>query len=262
MAKSWRSLPAPDPAYRLGRVRPPTVLVPLASFALLAACASRPPDVREASAAADATRVESAEEAAPPEPPRELGRFRMTYYLVAVEAEHRGSANTPLLGEDCRPITRVSKAFARELALEGTGRLRDGRLLNWAGRCPATKTRPRTPRYRVMDETRPWGIGVRDIPLVPFRSIASDPAVIATGTRVYVRELDGVTMPGDAPWGGFVHDGCVVAVDVGEAIRGAHIDFFSGTRQAYHALDGALRLRHVTLEEPGDRCAQLSAAAP
>lgn len=181
--------------------------------------------------------------------PAPLGAFRMTYYLVAEESEHPGKRATTIYGEDCKALARVTKGFAKELALEGTGRLNDGRLLNWSGRCQKGR-----PKYRVLDASRPWGLGVGDLALVPFRSIATDPAVVPTGTRVYVAELDGVTMPGAAPWGGFVHDGCVEAVDVGEGIRGKHVDFFSGTRAAYHTLDGALRLRTITLYEAGSRC--------
>ena len=37
-------------------------------------------------------------------------------------------------------------------------------------------------------------------------------------------------MPGRAPWGGFVHDGCVIADDTGGAIRNRHLDLFVGRR--------------------------------
>lgn len=233
-------------------------LVPAVALLLAAGCASRvvttaPPAI----AAAPVVTAAPVAATPPPEPvatptptATPIGAFKLTYYLVAEETEHRGARATTIYGEDCEPLTKVAKSFAKDLALEGTGRLADGRMLNWAGRCQKGR-----PKYRVLDETRPWGLGVGDRALVPFRSIATDPGVVPTGTRVYVAELDGVTMPGAAPWGGFVHDGCVEAVDVGEAIRGRHIDFFSGTRAAYHTLDGALRLRQVTIYEAGSsRC--------
>jgi len=217
---------------------------------LFAGCASRVTTARAPIAVAPLAVAPIPEAiATPTASPAPIGAFRLTYYLVAEESEHAGARATAIYGEDCTPLAKVAKSFAKDLALEGTGRLNDGRMLNWAGRCKKGR-----PKYRVLDATRPWGLGVGDLALVPFRSIATDPKVVPTGTRVYVAELDGVTMPGVAPWGGFVHDGCVDAVDVGEGIRGQHIDFFSGTRSAYHTLDGALKLRHITVYEAGSRC--------
>ena len=37
-------------------------------------------------------------------------------------------------------------------------------------------------------------------------------------------------MPGRAPWGGFVHDGCVVADDTGGGIDGNRLDLFVGRK--------------------------------
>ena len=61
-------------------------------------------------------------------------------------------------------------------------------------------------------------------------------------------------MPGDAPWGGFVHDGCAVAGDTGSASVGMHVDFFAGLETAYAALDGQLVLTNVTVHDGGARC--------
>jgi 3D (Asp-Asp-Asp) domain-containing protein len=106
----------------------------------------------------------------------------------------------------------------------------------------------------VADAKHPWGYGAQGRALVPFRSIAVDTSVIAIGTPLYIAELDGVTMPGDAPWGQFVHDGCVVADDVGGGINGKHVDFFSALKQYYSTLDGQLGITSVTVHEGGDRC--------
>lgn len=181
-------------------------------------------------------------------PAAPIGSFQLTYYLVAEESEHRGKKSATLYGDDCKPLAKVTKGFAKDLAMEGTGKLADGRLLNWAGRCGKGR-----PKYRVVEAA--WGLGVGNRPLAPFRSIATDPAVIATGTTVYVAELDGVTMPGAEPWGAFVHDGCVEAVDIGGRIRDRHIDFFAGTRAAYRSLDRQLALTHVTVFDGAGHCA-------
>lgn len=233
---------------------------------LVAGCAARPV---APTPAAPPLAMESAAPAVEPSPlaiaepvatatPAPLGGFQFTYYLVADEAEHRGKKNTTIYGERCKPLAKVAKSFAKDLAMEGTGKLRDGRLLNWVGRCAKGQ-----PKYRVLDASAPWGLGVGDRRLAPFRSIATDPKVIATGAKVYVAELDGVTMPlvapgvttpGTEPWGGFVHDGCVEAVDIGGRINQQHIDFFTGTRAAYRSLDRQLALTHVTLYDGAGRC--------
>ena len=70
--------------------------------------------------------------------------------------------------------------------------------------------------------------------LRPFRSIAVDRNVLTIGKWYYIKELDGARMP--YPASTMVHDGCVRAVDVGPAIQGRHIDFFSAYYSAYVSL--------------------------
>src|SRR5262249_44370468 len=105
-----------------------------------------------------------------------------------------------------------------------------------------------------VDTLHPWGIGVLDRALAPFRSVAVDPNVVPIGARLYVADLDGVRVPGEAPWGDFVHDGCVVADDRGGAIAGRHIDLFAALRPYYVALDSMLARRTVMIYDGGGRC--------
>lgn len=179
-----------------------------------------------------------------------LGSFQLTYYWVASEDEHPGTKNVSLYDPACKVLAVVSTGFADAITLEGTGRLSDGRLLNYDGPCAC----PKTPCFFEADAAHPWGYGVQSRALVPFRSIAVDTSVITIGTRVYVAELDGVTMPGTSDYGAFVHDGCVQADDVGGGIQGSHIDFFAGLKAHYQALDGQLGLTSVTLHAGGARC--------
>ncbi len=184
-------------------------------------------------------------------PGRHLGVFRLTYYWMAVEEEFPGPADTDLFDPRCDLLAVVPEAFARSLAIEGTGRLLDGRILNYHSRCSC----PRSPCFfEVNPETHPWGVGVANRPLAPFRSIAVDPAVIPIGSSVYVGEMDGVPMPGEAPWGGFVHDGCVVADDRGGGVDGMHIDFYAALRSYYREIASTLRLDSVNVYEGGWWC--------
>jgi 3D (Asp-Asp-Asp) domain-containing protein len=184
------------------------------------------------------------------QPGASLGDFELTFYWVTTEDEFSGPKDTDLFDSSCTLLATVASAFASSLALEGTGRLSDGRLLNYSGSCSC----PTSPCYLEVDAAHPWGIGVQNKALVPFRSFAVDKDEIPYGTRLYVPALDGVSMPGDAPWGAFAHDGCVSADDTGGAIVGKHVDWFVALKTHYQTLDGQLGLSNVTIHEGGTRC--------
>jgi 3D (Asp-Asp-Asp) domain-containing protein len=194
--------------------------------------------------------------------PRQLGEFTITFYYVIGEDEvaakkpvlvaandNRTGENrngndskvdesetelasiTPDLvtlyaGGSCEPIAEVSKEFASQIALQGTGKLHDGRVVNIFGACNCH----RSPCFKVTRAQ--WGTSGSGRPLQPFRTIAVDPKVVKLGSLLYVPLLEGRTMPGRQPWGGYVHDGCVVADDTGGHIAGNRIDLFVG-RKAY-----------------------------
>ncbi|TMJ20503.1 MAG: hypothetical protein E6G92_12425 [Alphaproteobacteria bacterium] len=79
----------------------------------------------------------------------------------------------------------------------------------------------------------PYGLGARSsYRLVPYRSIAIDLAAAAPlrlGQVIFIPRLRGarITMPDGRIAS---HDGYVMAVDTGGAIKGRHIDFFEGPR--------------------------------
>lgn len=190
------------------------------------------------------------ERAAPKQAPvaagASLGEFALTYYWVTAESEAKGPANTKVYDRSCDAVATVPATFASDLAVSGTGRLVDGRLLTVDGECKC----PRSPCFKVLADSR-WGIGAENRPLVPFRSIAVDRDMIAIGTKLWIEEISGVDMPGVFPE---LHDGCVVADDVGGGIDGAHVDWFVGGRLNYADLDRALRLTKVTVHAGGERC--------
>ena len=179
-----------------------------------------------------------------------LGSVTLTYYYLAEESDYTGAADTVLCDVSAQAIATVPKAFADDLAIEGSGKLSDGRVVNAGGNCACASGM--TSCYVVLDATMyPWGVGVMSRALKPYRSIAVDPTRIAFGDKVYVPELDGVTMPGSY---GFVHDGCLEADDTGGAIKGAHIDFFVGQKSSYLTLDKMLNLTSVTAYLAPPRC--------
>lgn len=194
--------------------------------------------------------ADAGSDAALPAPGPKLGSFQLTYYWVTTEEEFTGSKDTNLYDKSCKLLATVTAKFAASLKLEGTGRLSDGRLLNYDGSCSC----PTSPCYLVADAQHPWGYGVQGKALVPFRSFAVDKAEIPYGSKVYVPELDGVSVPGDSPWGNFVHDGCFSADDTGGAIVGKHVDWFVALKTHYVALDAQLGLTSITIHQGGARC--------
>jgi hypothetical protein len=65
-------------------------------------------------------------------------------------------------------------------------------------------------------------------------------------------------MPGRPPWGGFVHDGCLVADDTGGGIKGKQLDLFVGRKGNYLGLSGSggshAWARHVPVYDGSSRC--------
>ena len=218
--------------------------------------------------------------AAPPPPEQPLGAFRVTMYYITAEDEIDGPRRTPqielddddptmaamgdvapvpdlvpMFGKDCQPLVHVSPAFAKQARMQGTGRLRDGRLINVAGKCPCAGM-----CFHIPPKQREWGTGGGGKALVPFRMVAVDPRVVPMGSLLYLPDLDGMRMPGRPPHGGFIHDGCVIAADTGGGIKGHEIDLFVGRKVYVGAL--ARRggshswLRHVSVWRGAGRCTE------
>lgn len=199
------------------------------------------------------------------EPPKPIGDFSITFYYVVSEEEVQAKPAKPkpvtvaandnhaaatidpsdpelasiappdlvtLYEGTCEPIAEVSREFASALALQGTGKLKDGRVLNIWGTCRCDHS----PCFKVT--AAQWGTGGTGRQLHPFRTVAVDPKMVKLGSLLHVPLLEGRLMPGRAPWGGFVHDGCVVADDVGGGIKGNQLDLFVGRRGWFLGMSG------------------------
>jgi 3D (Asp-Asp-Asp) domain-containing protein len=214
----------------------------------------------------------------------------ITAYHVAIEPASSTEPQVPILSRSGDVIAQVPAGFFAEMALQGSGRLKDGRLLSGDGwrapeahdyapvlavhrrRYPAGnkyQDRPKVSgiategdnitkvRAYVVTPPAKEGLGygvLRGIPLEPYKTVAADigafessderyrgawsekkkarvvvagkTGLVPTGTRVYIRQLDGMTLPDGAR-----HDGWVVVNDTGGAIYGAHFDIFVGARE-------------------------------
>ncbi len=184
-----------------------------------------------------------------------------TYYYVASETDHAGAPDTAVRDASCRPIATVSADFYAAACVEGTARLRDGRGINVDEACDCAARCPNGARvcWRELDAARGWGLGSRENALAPFVSWATDRAVIPSGEVVYSAAWDGLAIPAVDGLGGFTHDGCFRADDVGAAIDGDHVDIFVGTRAMWHAMEAIRPTRSRQRAIVGDpRCAHLS----
>lgn len=146
-----------------------------------------------------------------------VGQMRPTFYWIALETETAEERGTPVYGTRGEELTRVAYSYFRNLLLEGTGKLLDGRVLNYSGAVGAQH------RFRECGPEAPFGYGAGGRTLMPFRSVAVDPRVIPLDSEVYLPAAVGARLPD-----GTVHDGIFRAVDVGGAIQNLKIDVFTG----------------------------------
>ena len=154
----------------------------------------------------------------------------LTTYGVAdlVPAEN----GVPIRDKKDAVLARLTPASARELEVEGSGRLPDGRVLN---------VFDEDGHYRFLPQgVLATGTGGRH--LTPWRSVAADQGtqggkkpwkddvtrggpLLPVGTVLYIPDLVGMRLPDGA-----LHDGLVIVEDTGGAIYGAHLDLFVGRK--------------------------------
>ena len=180
---------------------------------------------------------------------RKLGEFRNTFYCLTLEQDFAKGPMDTLLDMRGQVLARVYAGFKKDLFIEGSGKLLDGRVVNYAG------TVKKESRYRFSPNA--FGDGVGTCALVPFHTIAVDPKRIPLGSLVRIKETVGMKLPD-----GSVHNGLWRADDVGSAIKGDRIDLFVGAGQASGrvlAENGISHLQALTVElvqAPGaDNCA-------
>jgi 3D (Asp-Asp-Asp) domain-containing protein len=142
----------------------------------------------------------------------------VTSYRLPLEIHYPGVKDTVV--KVGKTEIKVTAAFAKQLQLQGTAVLADGRMVNAAGGGTYAFVRI---------VSAPYGVGAfHRAPLEPFRSIAVSPKVIPLGSLVYIHEARGMPLPMGGSGVPEFHDGYFRAIDVGSMINGTHIDIFSG----------------------------------
>ncbi len=188
---------------------------------------------------------------------RELGSFFPTFYNIAEESFHEGAPSESLIEAGSNKlIARVTAGYRKELDIQGTGRLRDGRVLNVATRVNGQWN------YRVLDAGE-YGHGILGHRIHPMRSVAVDFGYLCkaagfgfcedsiesirkklVGSLLYIPRLEGVRLASGA-----VHDGYVCAQDIGGAIREDRIDLFVGPSGAGNPYLPDCRTRNAFIDQ-------------
>ncbi|TNE45157.1 MAG: hypothetical protein EP343_28210 [Deltaproteobacteria bacterium] len=157
----------------------------------------------------------------------DAGLHRITVYWLAQEKRndrYRRRRSVRLIHRKTgRLLARVSRRFAKDLLMQGTGKLYHRGLIQYAGRC-GRKSRMRCMKVRRLNRRKyPMSVGAMGRALIPFRSLAVDSRKIPLGSSVYIPLLGKILRKK-----GYKHNGCFVAHDRGGRIRGSKIDLFVG----------------------------------
>jgi len=145
-----------------------------------------------------------------------VGDLKPTFYWVAMETNDGGAKVKELKDIDGNVIARISNKFYTEIRMEGTGKMLDGRVINFHVRVNGDI------RWRVCPPEAPYGYGIEDYVLTPFRSVAVDPNVVPIPSKIFIPAAKGTPLPD-----GSIHDGIFDAVDIGSAIQNQRIDIFT-----------------------------------
>jgi 3D (Asp-Asp-Asp) domain-containing protein len=149
-------------------------------------------------------------------PGKKVGRALMTFYWIIDDnaARYKGKRDAVLLDVHGREIAKVHRKFKRDVVMEGTGWLSDGRTVMYDRKVHGES------RFRITGAK--YGIGSLGCPLIPYRTVAVDPHWIKLGSTVYIPQLKGTKLPD-----GSIHDGMFTANDRGH-FHGSHVDVFIG----------------------------------
>jgi len=164
-----------------------------------------------------------------------LELWATNYHLPEIE---NGNGNIPLRDSEGSELgPRISLAEWCKSALEGTVRIiyNDGRVKTYnydtsndlfPNDCSAYYSF-NLGNSKFRKSRGPFGEGSSNFRLVPYRTLATDPALIPSGTVLFIPEARGKTIILKSGVT-IIHDGYFFAGDMGGAIKLSHVDVFIG----------------------------------
>ena len=147
-----------------------------------------------------------------------LGKFKVTFYWIVREDDYDGPKDTPLYLENGKLLGYFDYDFVHAFKKEACAELKSGKCISYM---------KRVNRVGVVSQF----LGVNGYTISPFKSIAVDPSVIATGSKLYIPALTNMK---EKP-----HNGVVYAHDIGSMINGNSIDVFVGFKENTRLLTDA-----------------------
>lgn len=152
---------------------------------------------------------------------KSIGQLGPSFYWVAIEAKDGLPRDKDVKDMNGNVLYKMSQKNYKSLHLEGTGKLLNGKIINWAGKVKLPDGTEEY-RYRWCGKNAPYGYGFEDRILIPFRTIAVDPSVVPLDSLVFIPAARGAVLPD-----GTLHDGYFHALDIGSAIINRRIDVFT-----------------------------------
>lgn len=172
---------------------------------------------------------------------KKLGELGPSFYWVAVEAEDGLPRMISLKDASGGELLKVSEKFFKDLKMEGTGKLLDGRIVNFDMRVTLPDGTKEI-RWIICPPEVTHGYGLDRRPLIPFKSLAVDPNVVPMDSVLYIPQAKGARLPD-----GTIHDGYFHAIDIGDAIKSERIDVFTsiGDQSSVFSRNGLIHGKKV-----------------
>ena len=145
--------------------------------------------------------------------------LRASLYSVALEKDYPDATDGAFRARDGSVLYESSRAFVAAAAIQGSARLKDGRILMIDAKVDGQA------RWKVSPHR--YAIGALGCRLLPFKSAAVDKKIIPLGSKLIIPETRGMKLPD-----GTRHDGIWYAVDTGSGIKASRIDLFVGNGKA------------------------------
>ncbi|CAO3638002.1 unnamed protein product [Cunninghamella blakesleeana] len=159
-------------------------------------------------------------------------KTRLTFYWIPKEGDRdmnnngkevslSGSKSKTLKNKSGKTIAKVSKNTYEKFQMEGTGLLKNGKMVNLGSSMNTFE--------EVNRKKNPYGMGSHDNSLNPWNTVAAND--IPRGTTLFIKELAGFKLPD-----GRKHNGCVRVEDESWSFDGCQLDFFALQFSAYKTL--------------------------
>ena len=160
--------------------------------------------------------------------------LRATLYTIALESDFPSKRDSAFVSLTGKVLHKASKEFIADARVQGSGRLKDGRIVMYAG-----EDEEGAPRWKISPHR--YAIGASGCRLVPFHSISVDTRVIPLFTKLVIPKTKGMKLPD-----GTIHDGVWYALDTGGAIKRDRVDLFVGAGKAALEIMRGHEIYHLT----------------